>query len=167
MFGLHECSFGFLLVASSAKGIVSILIGPAPHRLVEDLEESFPDARLVREDRDCQDLLAILIGYLEKPVRQLHLKLDLRGTEFQRRVWEAVRKIPLGKTSTYSEIALEIGAPKAVRAVGSACRKSPMAIAIPCHRVLHKDGSPPGGNFWGLDRHKILLEREAKAAGSG
>lgn len=163
VYGLGESSLGFILVAFGEKGVVSILTGDEPHRLVHDLEQRFAKAHLIHEDRDCVDLLEKITAYIESPARGLDLPLDIRGTAFQQRVWYAVRAIPLGETSSYSEIARVIGAPKAMRAVGTACANSYFSIAVPCHRVLRKNGSSSGGSFWGDDRHRILLEREASA----
>ena len=164
VFGMGESSLGHVLVACSANGVVSILVGEAPHRLIDDLEGNFPDARVVHEDRDCADLVAQVVGYIEKPRRTFDVTLDMRGTPFQQLVWKAVQKGPAGQTSNYSEIARAIGRPKAMRAVGTACANSRFAIAVPCHRVLHKDGSPSGGSFWFGEHQRELLDREAKSA---
>lgn len=160
-FGLGQSSLGHVLVASSKKGIVSILVGEDVHPLIEDLEQRFPKARIVQEDRDPEGMVARVVEYIEAPSRSLDLLLDLRGTAFRQRVWQAVRKIPAGQTSTYTEIARQIGAEKAMRAVGSACANNHLAIVIPCHRVLHKDGSLSGGSFWSDARQRELLDREA------
>ena len=164
VFGLGESSLGHVLIATSARGVVTASIGRDPDRLIEELEERFPKARLVQEDRDCARPLALVIEAIEKPGRPLELPLDLRGTAFQVLVWNAVRKVTTGQTSTYSEIAAAIGKPKAIRAVGTACANSSMALLVPCHRILHKDGSLSQGCFWGDDGQRILLDREAAAA---
>lgn len=162
VFGLGESSLGYVLVACSAQGVVAILVGEAPYRLIEDLEQTFREARVVHEDRDCADLVAQVVAYIEKPRRTFDATLDMRGTPFQQMVWKAVQNVPAGQTSNYSEIARAIGKPKAMRAVGTACANSRFAIAVPCHRVLHKDGSPSGGSFWFGEHQRELLDREAK-----
>jgi AraC family transcriptional regulator of adaptative response/methylated-DNA-[protein]-cysteine methyltransferase len=162
-FGLGDSSLGAVLVAASEKGVVSILFGEDPDQLTEDLERRFPTARLVHEDRDCEDLLARVVAYIEAPVRRLDLTLDMRGTAFQQKVWRAVRKIPAGRTATYADIARQIGAPKAMRAVGSACAVNPLSIAVPCHRVLRSDGSFGPRDRRDADRLRALLSREVGA----
>lgn len=162
-FGIGSSTLGLVLVATSEKGVVAVLTGESENQLFGRLEEMFSKARLVDESRDLQELVDEVVGFIEKPRDRLELKLDLRGTPFRQQVWEAVRRVPMGQTSSYSEIAKAIGADKAVRAVGSACAESPMALVIPCHRVLRKDGSTSGSLFWG-QRQRELLEREAAAA---
>ncbi len=160
---LADSPQGRVLVACSDKGVVAILTGENRDELETDLMERFHKAELVRDDRGCRDVLEAVLFYFENPAGKLGVALDLRGTPFQKKVWEAVRRVPMGQTSTYSQIAEAVGAPKAVRAVGSSCTRSPMAMVIPCHRVLHKDGSMSGGDFWSNERQRLLLEREAAA----
>ena len=137
-FGTGRCPLGALLVASSARGIVSIIVRDTQARLIRDLGARFPKARLLRDEAASKAAVARVARYIAAPLRPFPLPLDIRGTELQRRVWEAVRKIPFGATSTYSAIAAAIGAPKAIRAVAGACSRSAFAFAVPCHRVLHK-----------------------------
>jgi AraC family transcriptional regulator of adaptative response/methylated-DNA-[protein]-cysteine methyltransferase len=131
-------------VAASEKGVVSIIIREKADRLVRDLRARFPKANLVRREKDCKPVVKRVIAFIAVPSGRLDLPLDLRGTAFQNRVWQEVRKIPLGQTSTYTKIAELIGAPKAVRAVGSSCTNNWFAFAVPCHRVLHKGSAGPG-----------------------
>jgi AraC family transcriptional regulator of adaptative response/methylated-DNA-[protein]-cysteine methyltransferase len=164
-FAVGESSLGLILVASSAKGLVSILLGEDENLLIEDLQRRFPDARLVRGDRkDDEQRLKRVLDFAESPSLGLDLPLDIRGTDFQRRVWQALREIPVGQTLSFTDIAHKVGEPKAMRAVGNACSTNNLALAIPCHRVLHRDGSLSGGFHWGNARQRMLLDREAAAA---
>ncbi|CAN5569381.1 hypothetical protein BH09VER1_BH09VER1_31010 [soil metagenome] len=160
-FGVGESTLGLVLVALSAGGAVAISLGDEVAELVEELRAAFPAAEISRQDRECRDVVAQVVAYMENPSVKLEVPLDIRGTDFQKRVWQAVRKVPLGTTSTYSDIARKIGRPKAIRAVGSACAKSNFAVVIPCHRVLHKDGSLSGGYYGTTGRQRVMLEREA------
>jgi AraC family transcriptional regulator, regulatory protein of adaptative response / methylated-DNA-[protein]-cysteine methyltransferase len=162
-FAVGQSSLGSILVAFSEKGVVSILIREDPDHLVEDLRHRFPRALLVRGNRDDERVLRRVIDFVEEPTRDLDLPLDVRGTAFQRRVWQVVQGIPAGRTTTYTDVARRIGAPNAVRAVGNACSSNNLAVAIPCHRVLHKDGSPSGGNHWANGRRRAMIDREAEA----
>jgi AraC family transcriptional regulator, regulatory protein of adaptative response / methylated-DNA-[protein]-cysteine methyltransferase len=159
-FAVCETSLGALLIASSTKGIASILLGDNPEELVRNLQDRFPKSRLIGADRDYEGLVACVVGLVEAPRLGLALPLDVRGTAFQQRVWRALRKIPVGQTVSYSEIARRIGAPRAVRAVAGACAANNLAVAIPCHRVVRNDGSL-SGYAWGVERKRILLDREA------
>lgn len=158
-FAVAECSLGSILIAQTDLGICAISLGDDPTELVENLQDQFPEATLIGADSDFEKTIATVIGFVERPEIGLDLPLDIRGTAFQRRVWEALRKIPAGKTATYSEIANRIGAPKSVRAVANACGKNRIAVAIPCHRVVRTDGSLSGYR-WGVERKRNLLERE-------
>ena len=160
-FAVGECSLGAILVAASAKGITAILLGDDAEALVHDLEDRFPNATLIGGDRAFEDVMAKVVGLVDAPRSGFDLPLDLRGTAFQHRVWEALRAIPAGTTVTYSEIAERIGMPKAVRAVASACAANKIAIAIPCHRVVRNDGSLSGYR-WGVERKRTLIAREAE-----
>jgi AraC family transcriptional regulator, regulatory protein of adaptative response / methylated-DNA-[protein]-cysteine methyltransferase len=162
-FAVGQSSLGSILVGFSEKGVVSILIREDPDHVVEDLQDRFPKALLVRGSRDDERVLRRVIDFVEEPTHDLDLPLDVRGTAFQQRVWQAVREIPAGRTTTYTDVAGRIGAPNAVRAVGNACSANNLAVAVPCHRVLHKDGSPTGGNHWSNGRQRAMLEREAEA----
>jgi AraC family transcriptional regulator of adaptative response/methylated-DNA-[protein]-cysteine methyltransferase len=161
-FAIGECSLGAILVARSAKGICAILLGDDPDRLARDLQDQFPNAQLIGDDAEFAQLVARIVGFIEAPQLGLDLPLDVRGTAFQQRVWEALRKIPAGATASYSEIAERIGAPKAVRAVAQACASNKLAVAIPCHRVVRNDGALSGYR-WGVERKRALLAREAQA----
>ena len=130
--------------------------------LVRGLQDRFPKARLIGGDAEFETLVAKVVGFVEAPAQGLDLPLDLRGTAFQQRVWEALRKIPAGRTATYTDIAKRIGRPKAVRAVAAACADNPVAVAIPCHRVVRLDGNLAGYR-WGIARKRALLDKEAAA----
>ena len=163
-FAVGETSLGAILVASSTKGVASILLGTEPEALVRELQDRFPKARLIGADRDYEALVARVVGLVEEPMLGLDLPLDVRGTAFQQRVWQALQQIPAGQTVSYAEIARRIGAPKAVRAVAGACAANNIAVAIPCHRVVRNDGAL-SGYAWGVERKRALLEREAQPAG--
>lgn len=161
-FAVGACSLGSILVAASDKGITAIMLGDDPEALVHDLEDRFPQARLVGGDAAFEDVMAKVVGLVEAPETGLDLPLDVRGTAFQHRVWQALRQIPAGTTATYSEIAERIGMPKAVRAVAGACAANKIAVAIPCHRVVRNDGSLSGYR-WGVARKRTLIDRERKS----
>jgi AraC family transcriptional regulator of adaptative response/methylated-DNA-[protein]-cysteine methyltransferase len=135
-------------------------MGDDPDGLVRNLQDRFPRARLIGGDAEYEQLVARVIGFIEAPKIGFDLPLDVRGTAFQQRVWQALQGIPPGKTVTYTEIARVIGAPKAVRAVAGACASNSIAVAIPCHRVVRNDGSL-SGYAWGVERKRALIEREA------
>ena len=162
-FAVGQSSLGAILVASSDKGVASILIGDDPDELVRDLQDRFPKARLVGGDKEYESMVARVVSFVEAPGIGLNLPLDVRGTAFQRRVWQALQDIPVGQTSSYSEIARRIGAPKSVRAVASACAANHIAVAIPCHRVVRNDGAL-SGYAWGVERKRELVAREATQA---
>jgi AraC family transcriptional regulator of adaptative response/methylated-DNA-[protein]-cysteine methyltransferase len=162
-FAVGQCSLGAILVASSKKGVVSILIDDEPDALVRTLQDRFPNAQLVGADREYEQLVARVVGLVESPDVDIDLPLDVRGTVFQRKVWRALRKIPVGKTASYADIARRIGAPKAVRAVAGACAANHIAVAIPCHRVIRNDGGVSGYR-WGVERKRALLKRESATA---
>ena len=161
-FAIGKASLGSILVAQSNKGVCSILIGEDPEALIRDLQDQFPKANLIGDEAGYQELVAKVVGLIEQPGTSLDLPLDIRGTAFQQRVWNALQQIPPGTTATYTEIAKKIGMPKAVRAVAQACGANALAVAIPCHRVIKNDGSLSGYR-WGVDRKRALLEREARA----
>jgi AraC family transcriptional regulator, regulatory protein of adaptative response / methylated-DNA-[protein]-cysteine methyltransferase len=158
-FAVGQCSLGAILVASSRKGVASILLGDNPDALVRDLQHRFPKARLIGGDKDYEALVARVIGFVETPGLGLDLPLDVRGTVFQRRVWQTLRDIPVGETASYAEIARRIGSPKSVRAVAGACAANNLAVAIPCHRVVKNDGAL-SGYAWGVERKRALLAKE-------
>ncbi len=159
------CSLGSILVAASARGIAAILIGDDPDRLLRDLRARFPRAELAGADPAFETLVAQVAGMVEAPSSGLALPLDIRGTAFQRRVWQALREVPAGSTASYAAIAARIGAPGAVRAVAGACAANPLAVAIPCHRAVRQDGGLSGYR-WGVERKRALLDREASSAGA-
>jgi AraC family transcriptional regulator, regulatory protein of adaptative response / methylated-DNA-[protein]-cysteine methyltransferase len=159
-FAVGQTSLGPILVASSRKGVVSILLGDDPDKLVHDLQDRFPKAHLVGANRGYEALVARVVGFVEKPSVGLDLPLDVRGTAFQQRVWQALREIPLGETISYAKIAQRIGSPHAVRAVAGACAANKLAVAIPCHRVIRNDGAL-SGYAWGVERKRALIDREA------
>jgi len=159
-FAIGECSLGSILVARSERGICAISLGDDPDALARDLQDRFPQALLIGDDPQFAALVARVVGLVEAPGVGLDLPLDVRGTAFQRRVWEALREIPAGSTASYAQIAEKIGAPKSVRAVAQACGANAIAIAIPCHRVVRQDGHLSGYR-WGVQRKRELLAREA------
>ena len=161
-FAIGECSLGSILVAASERGVCAILIGDDPDALARDLQDRFPRAHLIGGDSQFEQLVAKVVGFVEAPALGLDLPLDVRGTAFQQRVWQALREIPAGQTVSYSQVANRIGSPKAVRAVGAAVGANPLAVAIPCHRVIRNDGSLCGYR-WGVERKRALIEREAVA----
>jgi AraC family transcriptional regulator of adaptative response/methylated-DNA-[protein]-cysteine methyltransferase len=158
-FAVAQCSLGALLVAASDKGVCSILLGDDPAALVRELQDRFAEAILVGADRGFERWIAQVVGFVEAPRIGLDLPLDVRGTAFQRRVWEALRRIPAGETLSYAQLAQRIGQPRGARAVAQACAANPIALAIPCHRVIRTDGSLSGYR-WGIARKRALLARE-------
>jgi AraC family transcriptional regulator of adaptative response/methylated-DNA-[protein]-cysteine methyltransferase len=159
-FAIGQCSLGAILVAASERGLCAILLGDDPVALACDLEDRFPQATLLGGEAGFDAWVAQVVGLVEAPKVGLNLPLDIRGTAFQQRVWQALRDIPPGQTASYSEIAHRLGLPKAVRAVAGACAANALAVAIPCHRVVRTDGSLSGYR-WGVERKRALLEREA------
>jgi AraC family transcriptional regulator, regulatory protein of adaptative response / methylated-DNA-[protein]-cysteine methyltransferase len=159
-FAVGQTFLGAMLVASSTKGVAAILLGDDADALVRDLQDRFPKARLIGADQEYETMVARVVGFVEAPELGLDLPLDVRGTAFQQRVWQALQEIPVGATVTYAELAQRIGSPKAVRAVAGACAANKLAVAIPCHRVIRTDGSV-SGYAWGVERKRALLDREA------
>ncbi|WP_456237165.1 bifunctional DNA-binding transcriptional regulator/O6-methylguanine-DNA methyltransferase Ada [Acidiphilium iwatense] len=158
-FAVAECSLGAVLVAATGKGVVAIEFGADPERLVHGLQDRFPKAGLTGGDAAFERMVAEVIGAVEAPRQGLDLPIDVRGTAFQQRVWQALRQIPPGSTASYAEIARRIGNPAAVRAVAQACAVNPAAVVIPCHRVVRSNGDL-GGYRWGIERKRELLRRE-------
>jgi AraC family transcriptional regulator of adaptative response/methylated-DNA-[protein]-cysteine methyltransferase len=138
------------------------MLGDDPEALARDLQKRFPRAELIGDDAQFEELVAKVVGFVEAPALGLDLPLDVRGTAFQQRVWQVLQEIPAGRTATYGEIAGRIGAPGAIRAVAGACAANPLAVAIPCHRVVRTDGSLSGYR-WGIERKRALLERESRS----
>jgi len=159
-FAVGECSLGSILVAATDRGVCAILLGDDPDELVRDLQDRFASAKLTGGDATFERWVADVVGFVEAPRRGLDLPLDVRGTAFQQRVWRALCDIPVGSTASYADIAGKVGAPGAVRAVAQACAANAIAVAIPCHRVVRKDGALSGYR-WGVERKQALLEREA------
>ncbi len=165
-YALAKCSLGALLVAATGRGVCAISLGGDARALLRDFERRFPKAQRLAGDRAFERWVAQVVGFVEAPAVGLDLPLDLRGTAFQLRVWRALRAIPPGSTATYAEVARRIGAPRAVRAVARACATNPLAVAVPCHRVLRADGALAGYR-WGIERKRSLLERERRSAKLG
>jgi AraC family transcriptional regulator, regulatory protein of adaptative response / methylated-DNA-[protein]-cysteine methyltransferase len=159
-FTVLETSLGAVMVAQSAKGIIAVLLGDDREELRRDLEQRFPSAALIAGDARAEALAREVGAFLESPARGLNVPLDMRGTEFQRMVWEALRRIPPGSTESYADIARRIGMPKSARAVAQACAANALAVVIPCHRVVRGDGTLAGYR-WGVQRKRALLEEEA------
>jgi AraC family transcriptional regulator of adaptative response/methylated-DNA-[protein]-cysteine methyltransferase len=158
-FAVGQSSLGPVLVAESARGVCALMFNDAADPAPAELQRHFPGA-VLREDEALGARIVEVVAVVEAPGRGLAAPLDLRGTEFQRMVWQALREIPVGTTATYTEIAARIERPRAVRAVAQACAANALAVVIPCHRVVRSDGQLSGYR-WGVDRKRALLEREA------
>jgi AraC family transcriptional regulator of adaptative response/methylated-DNA-[protein]-cysteine methyltransferase len=163
-FALGECSLGAILVAASEKGICAIALGDEPEALLRELQERFPAARLIGADAAFEQWMAKVVGFVDAPRLGLDLPLDVRGTAFQQRVWRALCALPPGTTLSYGALAAKLGMPNAARAVARACASNPIAVAIPCHRVVRTDGALSGYR-WGVERKRALLAREAARSG--
>ena len=159
-FAIGECSLGSILVAASERGVCAIFMGDDPEALARNLQDRFPNAELIGDDKGFEDVVAKVVGFVEAPAIGLDLPLDVRGTAFQQRVWQALRQIPAGSMLSYTELAKRIGSPKSVRAVAQACAANAIAVAIPCHRVVRNDGTLSGYR-WGVERKRALLDKEA------
>lgn len=162
-FAVGDCALGAILVASTDKGLCAVALGDDPEQLLRDLQDRFPRAGLIGGDAEFETLVARVVGLVETPEDGLDLPLDIRGTAFQQRVWRALQHIPVGRTASYAEIARRIGQPTAARAVAKACAANPVALVIPCHRVVRTDGALSGYR-WGVARKSALLETEAKTS---
>jgi AraC family transcriptional regulator, regulatory protein of adaptative response / methylated-DNA-[protein]-cysteine methyltransferase len=160
-FAVGVCSLGSILVAATARGVCAIALGDDPDELIHELESRFPRAELIGSDPSFERLVAQVVGLVEGRAPDERLPLDIRGTAFQRRVWQALCAIPKGETVSYAELARRLGDPKAARAVAGACAANVLAVAIPCHRVVRTDGSLCGYR-WGVARKRQLLDREAR-----
>lgn len=156
----HRCALGQVLLAATSKGVAAVLLGDNPGELREDLQQRYPQAQLSSGGPLLQRWSATVLEILAHPTLQHVVPLDaVSGTDFQRKVWKALRGIPAGQTRTYTEVAHSVGQPQAVRAVASACAANPVAVLVPCHRVLRSDGGW-GGYRWGLERKQQLLRQE-------
>jgi AraC family transcriptional regulator, regulatory protein of adaptative response / methylated-DNA-[protein]-cysteine methyltransferase len=164
-FAVATCSLGPVLVAATERGICAIEFGEDRHALAERLRKSFPQAQLRAADAAFSSIIGEVIALIEAPDNECRLPLDIRGSAFQERVWSALRNIRPGTTASYSEIARRIGRPAAARAVANACAANPLAVAVPCHRVVRSDGRISGYK-WGVERKHALLARE-KNGGDG
>jgi AraC family transcriptional regulator of adaptative response/methylated-DNA-[protein]-cysteine methyltransferase len=160
-----ETPLGVVVAATTERGVCSIQLGPKESVLIASLREEFPHALIERDDESLEELAVVLAAAVRGEPGAMRLPLDVEGTAFQIRVWEALRSIPPGETRTYAQVAAAIGAPRAVRAVGSACGANVVALAVPCHRVVRSDGSL-GGYRWGLETKSALLHAEKKRAAS-
>lgn len=160
-FATGTCSLGAVLIAWSERGVCSVLLGDDPRALEGDLQQHFPNSMLTRRgDADVGQLMARLQEFLDSPHGTFDEPLDIWGTDFQRRVWRALQQIPSGQTASYADIARRLGAPGSMRAVAQACAANRLAVVIPCHRVVSRDGALSGYR-WGVERKRALLAREA------
>lgn len=159
-FDISDSSLGLVLVAATEKGICAILLGDDREALERDLQARFPESRLTNGDPRVELWMKQVVDFVEAPRKSFDLPLDMAGTPFQRRVWQALSKIPPGRTVSYTEVAAKMGSPKAVRAVARACAANALAVVIPCHRVVRGDGSLSGYR-WGVERKRALISREA------
>jgi len=158
-FVIGYCALGKILVARSPVGVCAIRFGSTAGELEQDLAASFPDSRIVSTNRRLRDDLAKIVQFIAAPRDSLELDLDIRGTPFQRRVWNALRTIEFGKPLTYTQLARRVNGPKSLRAIAQACAENPIALAIPCHRVIGNSGSMAGYR-WGIERKQALINKE-------
>jgi AraC family transcriptional regulator of adaptative response/methylated-DNA-[protein]-cysteine methyltransferase len=161
-YAIVETALGRLLVAATNKGVCSVMLGDSDESLKKDLSDEFSAAEIRRDEKRLRPWVDAIVENLKNKSPNINLPLDIRATAFQRQVWQQLRAIPYGETHSYSDVAKAIGQQKAVRAVARACATNPVALVIPCHRVIREDKSL-GGYRWGLERKKKLLEREARA----
>jgi AraC family transcriptional regulator of adaptative response/methylated-DNA-[protein]-cysteine methyltransferase len=164
-YAVAPSALGYVLAAASQEGLCALHLGAHPQALIAALQAEFPRATLITHDPEFEDWVQIIVAFVEDPGRGLDLPLDIRGTAFQRQVWQALREIPAGQTASYSEVARRIGQPRAARAVAQACAANKLAVAVPCHRVVRQDGGL-GGYRWGVDRKRELLARERENSGT-
>ena len=158
-FAIGQCSLGAIWWPRASAASAPFCWGDDPEQLLRELQDQFRNAQLIGGDAGFEQLVAVVVGFVEQPAIGLALPLDVQGTAFQERVWQALREVPLGSRVSYTDIAQRIGAPKAVRAVAQACAANHLAVAIPCHRVVRRDGDLSGYR-WGVERKRQLLERE-------
>ena len=161
-YAIASCSLGAVLVATTDAGVCALLLGDSEEALVAELGKRFPAGAIRSDAERLEPWLRNAVALVERPANGFDAPLDARGTDFQRRVWQALREIPAGSTATYTEIAEQVGRPRSVRAVAAACAANPLAIAVPCHRVVRGDGNLAGYR-WGSERKRALLAREAVA----
>ncbi len=159
-YGTARCFLGWVVVARTERGICAIEFGDSPEALTESLKRRFPQAKLTSAGEDFAAALEKVIAFLDRPAAGLDVPLDIQGTAFQQQVWQALRQIPAGQTASYKQVAQAMGRPKAARAVAQACAANPIAVAIPCHRVVRGDGDLSGYR-WGPERKRQLLAKEA------
>ena len=158
-YSVHPCPLGQLLAAATERGICKVSLGDSPAALIADMDAEFAQAERIRDDEGLGYWVEKIIAYLQNGQPQLDLPLDVRATAFQIKVWQQLQQIPIGETRSYSQIAAAIGQPNASRAVARACASNPVALVIPCHRIIRKDKGL-GGYRWGIDRKQALLDRE-------
>jgi AraC family transcriptional regulator, regulatory protein of adaptative response / methylated-DNA-[protein]-cysteine methyltransferase len=158
-YAIRETHLGWLLVAATETGVCAIEFGDSQPVLDASLRSRFPQAEIIAGHPVYENWVQSILAYLDRPQNDLDLPLDIRGTAFQRQVWQALQQIPRGKTASYTEIARRIGRPKAVRAVAQACAANKIALAIPCHRVVRSNGDLSGYR-WGVERKRKLIEKE-------
>jgi O-6-methylguanine DNA methyltransferase len=158
-FVVADCALGKVLVARSPIGVCAILFGSTAEEVGQDLAASFPGSRIVSNNRRLRADLTKILQFIAVPRRPLELDLDIRGTPFQRRVWDALRTIAFGKPLTYAQLARRVSGPKSLRAIAQACAENPIALAIPCHRVMGNSGSMAGYR-WGIERKQALINKE-------
>ncbi len=161
LYATAATSLGQLLVATTARGVCGVSLGDNAATLAADLAAEFPAARLHQDDLGLERTVRAVLHYLDGAEPSIKLPLDIRATAFQRRVWQELQRIPFGETRTYTEVAESIGQPKATRAVARACATNPVALIVPCHRVIRQDGDL-GGYRWGIERKRALLDRESQ-----
>lgn len=164
-FAVGQCSLGAILVAQSERGLCAISLGDDPEALVQELQDQFSKAEIIGGDSEFEKIVSEVVGFIEKSAMGLSLPLDVQGTAFQERVWRALSELPPGTTTSYTELARKLGSPKAVRAVANACGANQLAVAIPCHRVVRRNGDLAGYR-WGVERKRELLRREASGTGN-
>lgn len=163
-FAAARTDLGWVLVAGTERGVCAIDLGDSREMLIDALKARFDREEHRGRDPESVRWLRRVTDWIVSPRRGLDLPLDIRGTAFQRRVWEELRRIPVGMTASYGEVARRIGKPGSARAVGRACASNPLALAVPCHRVVRSDGDP-GGYRCGIERKGVLLKREARGKG--
>jgi len=159
-YSVVDCPLGKLLIAVTQRGVCKISLGDTDTELINDMTAEFELAERIRDDDGVGYWTEKVIGYLEGWQPNLDLPLDIRATTFQMKVWQKLQAIPVGETRSYSDIAEEIGQPTASRAVANACASNPVALVIPCHRIIRKDGKSLGGYRWGVERKAAILEQE-------